>query len=58
MTVRAAGWIIGDYQVAGQLLSVLAGAAAVVLFTRWVWQRLPRDSAVTAIEVVPTRERG
>jgi hypothetical protein len=49
MTVRAAGWIIGDYQIAGQLLSVLAGAAAVVLFTRWVWQRLPRASAVTAI---------
>ena len=49
MTVRAVGWVLGDYQVAGQLISVLAGVAAVVLFTRWVWQRLPRPSALTAI---------
>jgi hypothetical protein len=49
MTVRAVGRVLGDYQVAGQLISVLAGVAAVVLFTRWVWQRLPRPSALTAI---------
>ena len=49
MAVRGVGWLIGDYQVAGQLLSVLAGATSVVLFTIWVWQRLPRRSAITAI---------
>jgi len=47
--VRGLGVLLGDYQVAGELLAVLAGAAAVLLFGRWAWTRLPRPSAVTAI---------
>lgn len=50
--VRGLGELLGDYQVAGELLAVLAGAAAVVLFGRWAWTRLPRPSAVMAIAVL------
>ena len=31
---------------------MLAGLAAVLLFARWVWQRLPRRSAILAIAVL------
>lgn len=50
--VRGLGALLGDYQVAGSLLAVLAGAASVVLFGRWVWDRLPRPAALTAIAVL------
>ncbi|CAN5362785.1 hypothetical protein BH11ACT1_BH11ACT1_06520 [soil metagenome] len=50
--VRGLGQLLGDYQVAGELLAVLAGAAAVLLFGRWAWTRLPRPAAVTAIAVL------
>jgi len=52
MGVRAVRALVGDTQVAGTLLAVLAGAAAVVLFARWVWPRLPRRSAVAAVGVL------
>ncbi|GCE75509.1 hypothetical protein [Cellulomonas biazotea] len=50
--VRALGGVLGDFQVAGSLLGVLAGLASVLLFARWVWSRLPRTSALLAIAVV------
>ena len=50
--VRGLGGLLGDYQVAGELLAVLAGAAAVLLFGRWAWTRLPRPAAVTAIAIL------
>lgn len=50
--VRGLGALTGDVQVAGSLLAVLAGGLSVVLFGRWVWDRLPRRAAVTAIAVL------
>jgi hypothetical protein len=50
--VRALREAVGDTQVAGTLLAVLAGAGAVLLFARWVWTRLPRRSAITAVAVL------
>jgi hypothetical protein len=50
--VRGLGDLLGDYQVAGELLAVLAGAAGVLLFGRWAWTRLPRPSAVMAIALL------
>ena len=53
LTVRGVGELIGgDFQVAGSLIGVLAGAAAAALFAKWVWHRLPRAGAVTAIAVL------
>lgn len=52
LSVRALTSLTGDTQVAGTLLAVAAGAAAVVLFGRWVWSRLPRPAAVTAIALL------
>jgi hypothetical protein len=52
MGVRGLGVVLGDYQVAGELLAVLAGAAAVLLFGRWVWTRLTRSAAITSIAVL------
>ncbi|MBU4214640.1 MAG: hypothetical protein KJ792_08300 [Actinobacteria bacterium] len=39
-------------QVVGQLLALLSGLGAVLLFGRWVWDRLPSRSAALAIAVV------
>jgi hypothetical protein len=50
--VRGLGELLGDYQVAGELLALLAGAGSVLLFGRWAWTRLARPSAVTAIAVL------
>ncbi|GEK19796.1 hypothetical protein [Cellulomonas xylanilytica] len=50
--VRGLGGVLDDVQLAGSLLGVLAGLAAVLLFARWVWTRLPRRSAVLAIAVL------
>jgi hypothetical protein len=52
LAVRGLGGLLDDYQVAGSLIGVAAGAAAVVLFGTWVWRRLPRPSAVTAVAVL------
>lgn len=41
-----------DVQVVGQLLALAFGLASVLLFGRWVWDRLPRRSAVLAIAVI------
>lgn len=49
MGVRGVSEVLGDHQVAGQLLSVLSGLVAVVLFARWARRRLPRRSAVLAV---------
>ncbi len=50
--VRGLGDVLGDHQVAGQLLSVLCGLVAVVLFAFWTRRRLPRRAAVLAVAVV------
>lgn len=52
MGVRALANLTGDVQVAGSLLAVLAGLAAVLLFGRWAWERLPRPAALTALAVL------
>lgn len=52
MAVRALGALVGDYQVAGSVIGVTAGAGAVLLFGVWVWRRLPRAGALTAIAML------
>jgi hypothetical protein len=53
LAVRALGEVIGgDFQIAGSALGVLSGAASAVMFAFWVWRRLPRAGAVTAIAVL------
>ncbi|GAA2726699.1 hypothetical protein CAE01nite_22930 [Cellulomonas aerilata] len=52
LTVRGLGGLLDDYQVAGSVIGVASGAASVLLFGAWVWRRLPRRSAVTAIAVL------
>ena len=50
MVVRGVGLVLGgDFHLAGWLVSLLAGAGAVVAFTVWVWPRLPRSAAITAV---------
>jgi hypothetical protein len=52
LTVRALGGVLGDYQVAGSLVGILAGLATALLFGRWAWDRLPRRAAVLAIALL------
>lgn len=52
MGVRGLAGVLGDTQVAGQLLAVLCGLVAVLLYARWARQRLPRRSAVLAVGVL------
>lgn len=53
LALRVPGNLLGDnFQLAGTLIAVVAGAAAVLLFARWVWTRLPRRSAVLAIAIL------
>lgn len=52
LAVRGLGGLLDDYQVAGSLIGVAAGAASVLMVGRWVWRRLPRRSALTAIAVL------
>jgi hypothetical protein len=52
MAVRALGALLGDYQVAGSVIGITSGAGAVLLFGVWVWRRLPRAGALTAIAMV------
>ena len=53
MTVRGFGWVLGgDVRLAGWLVGLLAGLAAVLVFARWVWARLSPPAAGTAIAVL------
>jgi Gpi18-like mannosyltransferase len=52
MLLRGVAAVVGDVRVGGWLLSVLAGALAVVLFAGWVRTRLPRPAALTAVAVL------
>ena len=52
MLVRALALPIGDAQIAGTVLSLVAGATATCLFARWVWDRVPRTVALVAIALV------
>jgi len=53
MAVRGVGWALGgDFRLAGWLVALAAGLAAVLLFAGWVWRRLPRPAALTAIAVL------
>ena len=51
--VRGLAWVLGgDTQVAGMLLTVVAGVAVVTLFALWVNVRLPRNAALTAVALL------
>ena len=53
MLLRGVGSVLnGNYEMAGSLTGVVAGAAAALAFTMWVWTRFPRAEAVTAIAVL------
>lgn len=52
LTVRAVGTVLGDDQLAGTLVGVLAGLATALVFGRWAWDRLPRRSATLAIALL------
>ena len=53
LTVRGLGWLLGgDFPLAGWLVGLSAGLAAVLLFARWVWDRLTPAAAGTAIAAV------
>ena len=53
MAVGGLGRLLGgDFHLAGWLVSLLAGAAAVVAFTVWAWPRLPRPAALTAVALL------
>lgn len=53
MAVRGLGRLFGgDFHLAGWLVSLLAGAAAVTAFTVWVWPRLPRRAALTSMALL------
>jgi hypothetical protein len=49
MVVRGVAALIGDVQVAGTLVTLLAGAGAVALFALWTSSRLPAPSARTSV---------
>lgn len=53
MAVRGVGLLLGgDVRLAAWLVALAAGLAAVLLFTGWVWSRLPRPAALTAVAVL------
>lgn len=53
MAVGGLGRLLGgDFHLAGWLVSLVAGAAAVVAFTVWAWPRLPRPAAATAVALL------
>ena len=49
MMVRGLAAITGDAQIAGMLLTALAGAGALTLFGLWATDRLSRRAAITAV---------
>ncbi|GEP70624.1 hypothetical protein CSO01_33390 [Cellulomonas soli] len=52
MAVRLLSGMVGDVQLAGTLVGVGSGLAAVLLFAGWVRTRLPRRSAMLAVAVL------
>lgn len=52
MFIRGLGSVIGDYQVAGSVLTVVAAASSVVLFAGWTQRRLPRGAVFTAVALL------
>ena len=50
--VHLLGLLIGDYQIAGTIIAVVAGMAAVCLFAAWVWTRLPRRAGFVAVALM------
>ena len=52
LTMRGLGTVLGDQQLAGWLVTLLAGLGVAVLFAAWVRDRLPRRSAVLAVVVL------
>ncbi|WP_448629522.1 hypothetical protein [Cellulomonas soli] len=52
LAVKAVAAVIGDVQLAGTLVGVGSGLAAVLLFAGWVRSRLPRRSANLAVAVL------
>jgi len=49
MVVRAVGLVVGDVQVAGTIVTVLAGAGAAALFALWASQRLSRTATRASV---------
>lgn len=47
--MRGLGNVLGDHQLAGWVITVLAGLGVALLFARWVWERLPQRSATFAV---------
>lgn len=54
LVVRALVAPLGNIQLAGQVVALLSGLAAVLLVGRWAWRRLPRRSALLTIGVTLT----
>lgn len=54
LLVRAVTAMVGDVQLAGQLVALVSGLAAVLLVGLWAWQRLPRRAALLTIGVTLT----
>lgn len=58
LLARAVAWLVpgvdtpSQVQVVGHVLGLGTGLAAVLLLGRWLWQRLPRRSAVLGVVVV------
>lgn len=51
LLVRAVAAPFGNVQLAGQIIALLSGMAAVALVGSWAWRRLPRRSALLAVAV-------
>jgi hypothetical protein len=53
MLLRAVAPVVGgNDEIAGSATGVVTGGAAVLVFACWVWARLPRDEAATAVAVL------
>jgi hypothetical protein len=52
MTVRLVSTMLPDVQVAAQLVTWACGLASLALFARWVFTRLPRSAAWTALTLL------
>lgn len=49
LTLSGFGWLFGNHQVTGVLLSMTCGLLSVVLFSSWVRSRLTRNAAITTV---------
>lgn len=52
LVVRPLAALTGSVQLAGQGVALLSGLVAVLLFGRWVWERMPVRSATLSVAVV------